>query len=64
MDVQYLLFYGSPEEILQALHANVSAFASCGGYIAANSHHGVKTIRGGNLLTMASSARDCLLPFA
>jgi uroporphyrinogen decarboxylase len=52
IDVQQLLSYGTVEEVAAQVHRNVAAFAGCGGYIVANSHHRVSTIKGENLLAM------------
>ena len=63
MDVQQLLSYGSMEEVQAQVRADVQAFAECGGYIVANSHHGVPTISGDNLVAMCEAARHCVFPF-
>ena len=49
IDVQQLLSFGTPEQVVDEVQRNVRAFSRCGGYIVANSHHGVDTIRGENL---------------
>jgi uroporphyrinogen decarboxylase len=59
IDVQQLLSYGSPQQVAEEVCANVQAFAHCGGYIVANSHHGVATIQGANILAMCQAARGC-----
>ena len=63
MDVQRLLSYGTKQDVSSELAANVNAFAGRGGYIAANSHHGVETINGENLVAMCEAARMCVNPF-
>lgn len=56
MDVQHLLSYGKPEEVEQEVKANVQAFSKCNGYVVANSHHRVATIRGRNIEVMCKTA--------
>ncbi|NQU12297.1 hypothetical protein HQ590_15990 [bacterium] len=58
MDVQQLLSFGTADEVVATVRANVQAFAKCGGYVVANSHHRVPTINGGNIETMCRAARD------
>jgi len=60
IDVQQLLSYGSAEEVEVRVRANANAFADCGGYIVANSHHCVKTIKGENIEAMCRAARACV----
>jgi uroporphyrinogen decarboxylase len=57
VDVQHLLSFGTPEQVADEVQRNVRAFGRCGGYIVANSHHGVETIRGENLEAMCRTAR-------
>ncbi|MFC1451951.1 uroporphyrinogen decarboxylase family protein [Verrucomicrobiota bacterium] len=59
MDVQQLLSYGSVEEVRETVRANVRAFEKCGGYVVANSHHRVATIRGENVVAMCRAAKEC-----
>ena len=59
IDVQQLLSYGTVEQVRDRVRANVRAFADCGGYIVANSHHCVATIKGENIVAMCQAARDC-----
>lgn len=59
IDVQRLLSFGTPQQVRAAVRANVRAFARCGGYIVANSHHGVSTIQGPNVEAMCDEARAC-----
>jgi uroporphyrinogen decarboxylase len=56
IDVQQLLSYGTVEEVQAEVKANVRAFADCGGYIVANSHHKVATIKGDNVVAMCRAA--------
>jgi uroporphyrinogen decarboxylase len=56
IDVQQLLSFGTPQEVEAAVQANVLAFAECGGYVVANSHHRVATIRGENVVAMCRAA--------
>lgn len=57
MDVQHLLSFGTPEEVRAAVERNVRAFQDCGGYIVANAHHRVDTIKGSLLEVMCQAAR-------
>ena len=58
IDVQRVLSYGTPEQVQAAVEANVRAFADCGGYIVANSHHGIDTVRGENIVAMCNAAKN------
>lgn len=58
IDVQQLLSYGTPDEVQTAVNDNCRAFEHCGGYIVANSHHGVETIQGRNIEAMFAAARQ------
>ena len=62
IDVQQLLSYGTVDEVKAEVRRNVAAFADCGGYVVANSHHGVRTIRGENVEAMCEAARECTFP--
>jgi len=62
IDVQQLLSFGSPAQVAATVQANVRAFADHGGYVVANSHHNVKTIKGANVLAMFEAARACSFP--
>ncbi len=64
IDVQRLLSYGTAEEVQAEVRANVQAFSGPGGYIVANSHHGVATIRGQNIVAMCKAAKKCTFPLA
>jgi len=57
IDVQTLLSYGTPDEVKAEVCRNVRAFAHCGGYVVANSHHGVATIKPENIIAMCHAAR-------
>jgi uroporphyrinogen decarboxylase len=57
IDVQHLLSFGTPADVAEAVAANARAFARCGGYIVANSHHGVATIQGRNIEAMCEAAK-------
>jgi uroporphyrinogen decarboxylase len=57
IDIQQLLSFGTPEEVKATVRRNVEAFSECGGYIVANSHHGVTTIKGENIEAMCAAAR-------
>jgi len=58
IDVQTLLSYGTPDEVKAEVRRNIRAFAHCGGYIVANSHHGVATIKPENLIAMCQAAAE------
>ena len=58
VDVQQLLSYGTVDDVKARIHANIKAFENCGGYIVANSHHRVNTIKGENIRTMCETARS------
>ena len=57
IDVQQLLSFGTPAQVVEEVGRNARAFARCGGYIVANSHHGLATIRGENIEAMCRAAR-------
>jgi len=52
MDVQRLLSFGTRADVAREVRRNADAFATCGGYVVANSHHGVTTINGDNVIAM------------
>ncbi len=58
IDVQQLLSNGTPYQVAAAVKANIEAFAGYGGYIVANSHHTVSSIKGENILAMCRAARS------
>jgi len=60
IDVQQLLSYGTIDDVKARVHANIKAFENCGGYIVANSHHRVDTIKGENVVAMCESAKSYL----
>lgn len=60
LDVQHLLSFGTPDEVAETVRSHAAAFAKCGGYIAANSHHGVGTIKGESIEAMCNAARHCV----
>ena len=62
IDVQNLMSFGTPEQVAEEVRRNVQAFARCGGYIVANSHHGLASIRGENIEAMCRAARLTPLP--
>ncbi len=57
IDVQRLLSFGTPAEVAAVVRANLAAFADCGGYVVANSHHTIASIQGANLHAMCQAAR-------
>jgi uroporphyrinogen decarboxylase len=58
VDCQHLLTFGTPDQVEAEVAANLQAFARCGGYLVANSHHGIANIRGENLEAMCRAARS------
>ncbi len=58
IDVQRLLSFGTPTEVRDCVRENLRLFAGCGGYIVANCHHRVATIRGENIKAMCETARE------
>jgi uroporphyrinogen decarboxylase len=58
IDVQHLLSFGTPEQVKDTVQANCRAFADCGGYIVANSHHTIPSIRGENIFAMCQAAKS------
>ena len=60
IDVQQILSFGSPDQVQAEVKANIAAFSHCGGYIVANSHHTISTIRGENILAMCRAAQNSL----
>ena len=61
LDVQQLLSFGTPEDVAATVRSNAKAFEKHGGYIAANSHHGVGTIQGENIEAMCKAARELVV---
>ncbi len=59
IDIQHTLSYGTAEEVAAEVAANKRAFAPYGGYVVANSHHYVRTIKGENIEAMCGAAREC-----
>jgi uroporphyrinogen decarboxylase len=57
IDVQQILSYGTPAQVSAEVKANQAAFSECGGYIIANSHHTIPSIKGENILAMCTTAR-------
>jgi len=58
IDVQQLLSFGTPDQVRAEVERNCRAFARCGGYVVANSHHCVATIRGELIEAMCGAARE------
>jgi len=63
VDIQEILSTGTIEDVRVRVRANVKAFEKCGGYIVANAHHGVKTIKPENVVAMCNTAKKCYSPF-
>ena len=62
MDVQRLLVHGTAEMVQQEIEKNVAAFGHCGGYIVANSHHGLPDIRSDLIEAMMLTAAKMTQP--
>ena len=58
MDVQQLLSFGDSESVANEVKRNTDAFRRCGGYVVANSHHRVLTIRGELIEAMCLAAHE------
>ncbi|MBD3180844.1 hypothetical protein GF312_01030 [Candidatus Poribacteria bacterium] len=57
IDIQQILSYGTPDDVVSEVRKNIEAFENYGGYIVANSHHGVSTIKGENIEAMFQAVR-------
>jgi uroporphyrinogen decarboxylase len=57
IDIQRLLSFGEPQEVEQTVRSNIQAFAGCGGYVVANSHHSLASIRGENITAMCKAVK-------
>jgi uroporphyrinogen decarboxylase len=57
IDVQHLLSSGTSEDVEQTVHDNLRAFSNYGGYIVANSHHSLASIRGENITAMCHAVK-------
>ena len=58
IDVQQVLSFGTTDDVERTVRANSRAFADCGGYVAANCHSTVATIRPENIHAMCDAARE------
>ena len=58
IDCQRVLTSGSLQEVRSEVDLNRNCFSKCGGYIVANTHHGVDGIRGANIVEMCRAAHD------
>ncbi len=58
VDIQQLLSFGTPAAVNAEVISNIRAFERCGGYVVANSHHSVASIKGENIEAMCLSARE------
>jgi uroporphyrinogen decarboxylase len=56
IDVQKVLSSGSIADVEAAVESNLRAFKDYGGYIVANSHHSIPSIKGENILAMCRKA--------
>ena len=57
VDIQHLLSFGTPDATIIEVQSNIRAFEKCGGYIVANSHHSITSIKGENIEAMCKAAR-------
>lgn len=57
IDAQELLVFGSIEDVRNEVEMNIWEFSKCGGYIVANSHHGLPDIRPENIEMMCRVAQ-------
>jgi len=57
LEVQHLLSYGNTEEVEEQVKYNIDCFRDCGGYIAANCHSHISTIKGENIVAMCKTAK-------
>ena len=57
VDCMHLLTFGSPDDVRAEVRSNVDHFSKCGGYIVANSHHGIGNMKPENMLAMYEAAR-------
>ena len=57
IDSQSLLTRGTTEQVRAEVESNIREFDRCGGYIVANSHHGLKDIQGKNIEAMFDTAK-------
>lgn len=58
IDTQNVLSHDTNEEVRATVRANTHAFAHCGGYVVANCHHDVASVRGDNIVSMCQAARN------
>ena len=58
IDSQSLLTFGTAKQVEAEVKNNIKAFENCGGYIAANCHHGLADIRASNIEVMCKTARE------
>jgi len=58
VDVQHLLSSGTHEDVKRTVLDNIKAFEPFGGYIVANSHHTIPSIRGDNILAMCETVKS------
>jgi uroporphyrinogen decarboxylase len=58
VDIQQLLSFGTPQATKAEVIATIKAFEQCGGYVVANSHHSVASIKGENIEAMCKTAKE------
>ncbi len=59
IDVQGVLSFGTVDQVKAGVKSTARAFADCGGYVVANSHSTVATIRPENIRAMCEAASEC-----
>ncbi len=64
IDVQHLLSFGTPAQVRQTVVEQIKIFEPYGGYIVANSHHTIPSIKGDNIFAMCDAARQYGHPVA
>ena len=62
IDSNRLLVSGSTRQVRDEVQANFAAFAQCGGYIAANSHHGIANAKPENLIAISEAGTSAAIP--
>ena len=58
IDVQQVLSSGTVDEVQTAVRDNARAFGDCGGYVAANSHSTIASVRPENIHAMCKAAKE------
>ena len=61
IDIQQILSYGTIDDVRAEVRSNMEVFSDYGGYIVANSHHCVSTIKGENIETMFQVVKESFI---